>query len=107
MDEEMTSFKVNSAYKFTKLSPAMKPAGGRWVCAVKRDKQGAVSKFKARWVVQGYPQRDGVDFFKTYAPVSRMATLRMLLLTITANKDFELRQPNLIPSRHPLHLFFP
>lgn len=33
-----------------------KPLFGKWVLRVKRDVNGAIAKFKARWVVQGYLQ---------------------------------------------------
>jgi hypothetical protein len=91
MDEEMSSFEANGVFELTELPPARKPVGGRWVYAVMRNEQGAVSKFKARWVAKGYSQREGIDFTETYAPVSKMATLRTLL-TIAAYEDLELRQ---------------
>jgi len=43
--------------------------GGRWVYLLKKDTNGKIAKFKARWVAKGYSQRDGIDYTETYAPV--------------------------------------
>jgi hypothetical protein len=91
MDEEMSSFEANSVFEFMELPESRKPVGGRWIYSIKRNEQGVVSKFKARWVAKGYSQREGIDFTETYAPVSKMATLRTLL-TVAADEDLELRQ---------------
>jgi hypothetical protein len=91
MNEEMSSFEANGVFEYTELPESRKPVGGRWVYSIKRNEQGAVSKFKARWVAKGYSQREGIDFTETYAPVSKMATLQTLL-TIAADEDLELRQ---------------
>jgi hypothetical protein len=91
MDEEMSSFEANSVFEFMELPESRKPVGGRWIYSIKRNEQGVVSKFKARWVAKGYSQREGIDLTETYAPVSKMATLRTLL-TIAADEDLELRQ---------------
>ena len=38
-----------------------------------------IDKFKARLVIQGFRQREGVDYFDTYAPVARITTIRLLI----------------------------
>ena len=47
--------------------------------------------FKARDVVKGYAQLEGVDFFDTYAPTCKLETFRILLAT-AAQKDLHLGQ---------------
>nr|GEV86959.1 zinc finger, CCHC-type [Tanacetum cinerariifolium] len=40
---------------------------------------GSIDKYKARLVIQGFRQKEGIDFFDTYAPVARITTIRLLL----------------------------
>ena len=50
----------------------------RVILKKKRSKTGAVERWKARLVAQGFLQTFGVDFFDTYAPVARMTSFRII-----------------------------
>ncbi|CAI7901972.1 unnamed protein product, partial [Closterium sp. NIES-53] len=43
----------------------------------------------ARYVARGFSQREGVDFFQTFAPTPKMTTL-WVLLHVAAQRDYEL-----------------
>ena len=55
---------------------------------LKRGAQGEVERFKARYVAKGFTQVHGINFFETWTPVGRYATLRMLL-SVCAVEDLE------------------
>lgn len=65
--------------------------GCRWVSRTKYDEKGNISRLKARIVVKGYNQREGIDFDQTFAPVLKYTTLRVLL-SIIATLDYEFLQ---------------
>ena len=43
------------------------------------DESGIVGRNKVRFIVQGYSQEDGIDFDESFAPVTRLETIQMLL----------------------------
>ncbi|GJQ90180.1 zinc finger, CCHC-type containing protein [Tanacetum coccineum] len=43
---------------------------------------GTIDKFKARLVIQGFRQKEGIDYFDTYALVARITTNRLLLALV-------------------------
>jgi hypothetical protein len=45
---------------------------------LKRDEASAIIKHKARLVACGFMQREGIDFDDTFAPVTRMESVRLL-----------------------------
>jgi Reverse transcriptase (RNA-dependent DNA polymerase) len=65
--------------------------GSKWVFCTKKDAAGKVVCYKACLVVQGFSQVPGVDYFNTFAPVAKLASIRMVLALAVA-KDMEIRQ---------------
>ncbi|CAI5937766.1 unnamed protein product [Closterium sp. NIES-64] len=61
---------------------------GSYSSQVKRP-PGSPPVFKARYVARGFSQRQGVDYFQTFSPTSKMTTLRVLL-HVAAHRDYEL-----------------
>ena len=57
----------------------MNVIGTNWIYKNKSDENGTVTRNKARLVAQGYTQVEGLDFDKTFAPVARLESIRLLL----------------------------
>ncbi|CAI7910027.1 unnamed protein product [Closterium sp. NIES-54] len=68
--------------------PNYRASLGMWIFRVKRPPDSPPA-FKARYVTQGFSQRQGVDFFQTFSPTPKMTTLRVLL-HVAAQRDYEL-----------------
>ncbi len=59
MQEEVDQLEKNKTWELVPMSEVKaghKPLSGKWVFKVKRDVNGNIARFKARWVVQGYLQ---------------------------------------------------
>ncbi|GJT36999.1 retrovirus-related pol polyprotein from transposon TNT 1-94 [Tanacetum coccineum] len=65
--------------------------GTKWVYRNKLDENGIITRNKARLVAQGYNQQEGIDYEKTYAPIARLESIRILLAYACA-LDFKLFQ---------------
>ncbi len=63
--------------------------GSKWVLRIKKKARGIIDKYKARLVVQGFTQVEGVDYFVTFAPVAKLVSLR-IILAIAARNDWDI-----------------
>ncbi|GJT45491.1 zinc finger, CCHC-type containing protein [Tanacetum coccineum] len=63
---------VNSMLSYSGLS-------SKWIFKRKIKVDGTIDKFKDRLVIQGFRQKERIDYFDTYAPVARITTIRLLL----------------------------
>ncbi|CAI7883036.1 unnamed protein product [Closterium sp. NIES-54] len=88
MDAEKASWKSTSTYVDEVPPPGANIVNGMWIFRVKRP-PGSPPAFKARYVARGFSRREGVDFFQTFSPTPKMATLRVLL-HVAAQRDYEL-----------------
>ena len=57
----------------------------------KRDAKGQVERYKARLMVKGYSQREGIDFKETLSHVFTKDSVR-IIVAIVAHFDLELHQ---------------
>ena len=71
----MSSFKENNVWDIVPLPAGRKVVGGRWVCKIKRDAQGEIERFKARYVAKEFSQIQGLDYDETFAQVVRFDSL--------------------------------
>ncbi|GKA26980.1 zinc finger, CCHC-type containing protein [Tanacetum coccineum] len=46
---------------------------------VTKEVDGTIEKFKTRLVIQGFRKKSWIDYFDTYAPVTRISTIRLLI----------------------------
>ena len=53
---------------------------------LKKNAKGEVERYKARLVVKGYTQRQGIDYDEVFAPVARLETIQLLISLSTQNQ---------------------
>lgn len=91
MEEEFNSLIQHSVGTLVDPPPDANILGGMWVFSKKRDEHNRVIRFKARWVVFGNHQIEGVDFHDTYASVAKVDSLRVLI-ALAVSKTFHVAQ---------------
>ncbi|GJY92325.1 integrase [Tanacetum coccineum] len=63
----------------------------KWVYMLKRDKNGAITRYKARFIAKGFQQQPGIDFHETFSLVVKSKTIRVALSLVVTN-NWPLRQ---------------
>lgn len=51
----------------------------KWVYKVNLNRKGEVNRHKATLVAKGFLQKEGINFDKVFAPVSRIETIRLVV----------------------------
>ena len=75
MDEEIETLEHNETFSRTELPKDKTAVGGKWVFAIKGNKESPV--YKAPYVVRGFSQVEGIDFTGTFSPTARMESIRI------------------------------
>ena len=89
--EELDSLTEHQTWEVVPRPQGRRVIGSKWVYHVKYDADGNISRYKARLVACGFTQVHGIDYTETFAPVTRLETLR-LLLALAVQKDWEVCQ---------------
>ena len=66
MKTETISLRENDVWDLVELPVGKKVVGCKWVYKVKTGVDGSVQRYKARLVAQGFTQKYGTDFDKTF-----------------------------------------
>ena len=91
INSEIESIMQNHTWEIVDLPSGIKPLGCKWIFKKKLKSDGSIDKYKARLVAKGFKQKEGLDFFDTYSPVTRITSIR-LLIAIAALYDLEIHQ---------------
>ena len=62
---EIDSILHNHTWEVVDLPPSCKPLNSKWVFKRKRKVDRSIDKYKARLVIKGYTQTEGLDYFDT------------------------------------------
>jgi hypothetical protein len=91
MHEELENFERNRVWELVDPPPGCKPIGTKWVWKNKEGEKGLVVTNKSRLVAQGFSQKEGIDYEETFAPVTHLEVIR-ILLAFSMAKGFKLHQ---------------
>ena len=88
INSEIKSILSNYTWELTNLSSGSKLIGSKWTFKRKLKADGSIDKYKDRLVANGYRQKEGLDYFDTYSPVTRIISIQILIaIAVLHNLD--------------------
>nr|KAJ0186480.1 hypothetical protein LSAT_V11C900458500 [Lactuca sativa] len=79
MQEELNEFERHKVWTLVPRPSGKTITGTRWVYRNKVDKDGIITRNKARLVAQGFTQIESIDYGETFSPVARIEAIRLFL----------------------------
>nr|GEX13756.1 zinc finger, CCHC-type [Tanacetum cinerariifolium] len=76
LNDEMDPIMGNNTWVLADLPLGL---GCKWIFKRKLKVDESIEKFKPRLVILGFRQKSKIDYFDTYAPMTRISTIRLLI----------------------------
>ncbi|GJS33973.1 putative RNA-directed DNA polymerase [Tanacetum coccineum] len=90
MKKEYDALMKNGTWSLVPRASNTNVVDGKWVYRLKRDKNGAITRYKARFITKGFRQQPGIDFHETFSAVVKSTTIRAVL-SLAVTNDWPLR----------------
>lgn len=79
IEKELQNLEDYQIWEYDKLSPRWKIIRLKWVFKVKYHPNDSVTRFKTRFVTQGFSQIHGIDFLKIFVLIVKKESLQIYL----------------------------
>jgi hypothetical protein len=91
MVEEYDSIMQNEVWEVVSRPEGKSVVTSRWIYKVKYVVDGSIEKHKARFVVRGFSQVEGIDYDEKFAPVARYTSIGTIM-AIVAEMGWKIHQ---------------
>jgi hypothetical protein len=91
MMEEHQSIMKNEVWEIIPRPKEKSVVNSKWVYKIKHAADESVDKYKARFIVRGFSQKEGQDYDETFAPVARYTSIRAII-SLFASMGWNLHQ---------------
>ena len=91
INSEIESIIHNHTQEILDLSHGVKYVGCKWIFSRELKLNGYIEKYKARLVAKGFKQKKGVDYFDTFAHVTKISSI-MVLIALTPVHNLVIHQ---------------
>ena len=91
MDAEFQALQRQQTWSLVLAPSHANLVGCKWVFKIKLHSDGTIARYKARLVAKGFHQQAGIYYSKTFSPVVKPATVR-LVLAIAVSCNWPLKQ---------------
>jgi Reverse transcriptase (RNA-dependent DNA polymerase) len=80
MEREIETLECAGTWETVPCPEGKNVIGSKWVFQLKCKADSSIDKYKARLVVRSFTQIYGVDYFNTFSPITKLASIRTILV---------------------------
>jgi hypothetical protein len=91
MTEEYQSIIKNDVWEIVSRPKSKDVVSSKWLFKIKHDADGSIEKYKARFFVRGFSQKEGIDYEETFTLVARYTAIRTII-ALAAKIKWKLHQ---------------
>lgn len=85
MGEEIAAFEKSDTWELAGLPKDKDCIVAKWIYKTNLNAKGVVVKHKVRLVTQGFSQQPRIDYNETFAPITRLDTVGLVLFIVAQN----------------------